>query len=193
MRSSHHRLTTRPDAPRRRDPRGQGVAVLLSLGAVVFVVVSVGLIAVAPVLLDSFVSAETTRTLLDAGRWGGLVLAVLAGTAVCYQLAPDRRRPRLVWVSVGSAVATVAWLVASLGFSLYVDNFGRYGQTYGALAGVAILMLWLWITALVVLVGAEVNAEAEQQTIQDTTAGEPRPLGQRDAVKADSWPGTDHH
>lgn len=172
--------------------RRKGIALLLSLGAVAFVVISVGLIAVAPVLLDTFVPEGATRALLQTGRWVGLVCAVMVGTAVLYKVAPDRDNPRLSWVSVGSVVATVAWLLASLGFSLYVDNFGRYSRTYGALAGVAILMLWLWITALIVLVGAEINAEAEQQTIRDTTVGEPRPMGQRHAVKADAWPDTDH-
>lgn len=95
-------------------------------------------------------------------------------------------------MSVGSIVATTGSLLASVGFSLYVDNFGRYSRTYGSLAGVAILMLWLWIIALIVLVGAEINAEAEQQTTHDTTVGEPRPMGERNAVKADSWPDTEH-
>jgi membrane protein len=85
-------------------------------------------------------------------------------------------------------VATVIWLLASLGFSIYVNNFGSYGETYGALAGVAVLMLWLWITAFIVLLGAEINAEAEQQTVQDTTVGPPMPLGDRNAVKADTRP-----
>ncbi len=168
--------------------RRKGIALLLSLGAVAFVVTSVGLIAIAPLLLDMFVSKGATRAMLEIGRWVGLVLAVMAGTAVLYKVAPDRADPRLPWVSVGSVVATAGWLLASLGFSLYVDNFGRYSRTYGALAGVAILMLWLWITALIVLVGAEINAEAEQQTIRDTTVGDPRPIGERNAVKADAWP-----
>jgi membrane protein len=172
--------------------RRKGIALLLSLGAVAFVVISVGLIAVAPVLLDMFVPEGATRALLQTGRWVGLVFAVMAGMGVLYKLAPDRDDPRLTWVSVGSVVATAMWLLASLGFSLYVDNFGRYSQTYGALAGVAILMLWLWITALIVLVGAEINAESEQQTIRDTTVGEPQPMGDRNAVKADAWPDTEH-
>lgn len=171
--------------------RRKGVALLLSLGAIAFMVISVGLIAVAPVLLDTFVPEGATRALLQVGRWVGLVLAVMAGTAVLYKLAPDRDDPRLAWVSVGSVVATALWLLASLGFSLYVENYGRYTQTYGALAGVAILMLWLWITALIVLVGAELNAEAEQQTIRDTTVGAPQPIGERNAVKADTWPDTE--
>ncbi|MEU0315933.1 YihY/virulence factor BrkB family protein [Nocardioides sp. NPDC006273] len=172
--------------------RRKGIALLLSVAAVVFVVISVGFIAVAPVVLDTLAPKGATRGMLQVGRWVGLVLAILAGTAVLYKLAPDRDNPRLAWVSVGSVSATAVWLLASIGFSLYVDNFGRYGRTYGALAGVAILMLWLWITALIVLVGAEINAEAEQQTTRDTTVGEPRPMGQRNAVKADAWPDAEH-
>ncbi len=172
--------------------RRKGLALLLSLGAVAFVVVAVGLIAVTPVLLDSFVPDGTTRLLLQVGRWVGLVLAVMSALALLYKIAPCRAAPRLAWVSVGSITATAVWLLASFGFSVYVDNFGRYSKTYGAVAGVAILMLWLWITALIVLVGAEINAEAEQQTIRDTTVGEPRPMGQRNAVKADSWPDSEH-
>lgn len=172
--------------------RRKGIALLLSLGAVLFVVLSVGLIAVAPVLLDAFVPDGATRVMLQIGRWVGLVGAVMAGLAVLYKVAPKRADPRLSWVSVGSVVATAVWLFASLGFSLYVETFGRYGRTYGALAGVAVLMLWLWITALIVLVGAEINAEAEQQTIRDSTVGEPKPMGERDAVKADTPPGTVH-
>ena len=149
--------------------RRKGLALLLSLGAIVSVLVAIGLIAVAPILLDTVASPGTTRTMLDVGRWVGLVLAVLAGTAVVYTVAPDRDAPRLAWVSVGSVVATATWMLASLGFSLYVDNFGRYSSTYGSLAGVAVLMLWFWITALLVLVGAEVNAEAEKETDRDTT------------------------
>ena len=167
----------------------KGLALLLSLGAIVFVVTSVGLITVAPILLDTFVPEGATRALLQVGRWVGLVLAAGVAMAVLYTVAPDRSRARLPWVSVGAVVATAAWLVASLGFSLYVDNFGSYGRTYGALAGVAILLLWLWMTALIVLVGAEINSEAEQQTIRDTTAGGAQPLGERGAVKADTRPG----
>ena len=149
--------------------RRKCIALVLSVGAIAFVVTAVGLIAVAPVLLDTFASEGTTRTLVGIGRWVGLVVTVLAGTAVIYKVAPDRTTPRLAWVSVGSILATAVWLLASIAFSLYVDNLGSYGSTYGSLTGVAILMLWLWITALIVLVGAEVNAEAEQQTTHDTT------------------------
>jgi len=120
-----------------------------------------------------------------------LVVVVSVVLALLYRWAPDRDSPKLQWVSIGAVVATVIWLVASLGFSLYVDNFGSYGKTYGALAGVVVLLLWLWITNFVVLLGAEINAEAEQQTVKDSTTGPARPLRERDAVKADALPNED--
>lgn len=165
------------------------LALGLTLGAIVFVVVTVTLVAVAPALLDSLVGSGPLRWGLEVARWIVLLIAVSVALAVIYRYAPDRDAPQVRWVSVGATVATVIWLVASLGFSLYVDNFSNYGKTYGALAGVVVLLLWLWITNFIVLLGAEVNAEAEQQTVRDTTRGEPRPLGDRNAVKADTLPG----
>lgn len=165
------------------------LALGLTLGAIVFVVVAIGMVAVAPAVLDNIVDAGPLRWALEAARWLGLLVAMSAALGVLYKLAPDRDAPQFRWVSIGSVVATVMWLVASLGFSLYVDNFGSYNKTYGALAGVVVLLLWLWLTMYVVLLGAEVNAEAEQQTAEDTTVGPEKPLGQRGAVKADSLPG----
>jgi len=83
-------------------------------------------------------------------------------------------------------VALVLWLLASAGFSLYVSNFGKYNQTYGALGAVIVLLLWLFLSALVVLLGAEIDAELERQTAVDTTTGPDRPMGQRDAHAADT-------
>jgi membrane protein len=165
------------------------LSLVLTLGAIVFVVVAIALVAVTPALLDSLVDAGPLRWGLETLRWVGLLVAMSAALAILYRVAPDREAPQLRWVSVGAVVATVVWLLASLGFSLYVDNFGSYNKTYGALAGVVVLLLWLWITMYVVLLGAEINAEAEQQTAKDTTVGPPKPLGERGAVKADSLPG----
>ena len=105
-----------------------------------------------------------------------------------HRVAPDRDAPKIRWVSVGAGIATVLWIVASVGFSIYVSQFGSYAKTYGAIAGIVILLLWLFITAYAILLGAEINAESEQQTVADTTKGEPQPIGERDAVKADSIP-----
>ncbi|MDZ5621419.1 YihY/virulence factor BrkB family protein [Nocardioides sp. HM23] len=167
----------------------KALSLLLTLAAIVFVVVAISLVAVAPALLDNLVDAGPVRWGMEALRWLGLVAAMSFALAVLYRVAPDRDDAQFKWVSVGAVVATVVWLVASLGFSLYVDNFGSYNKTYGALAGVVVLLLWLWLTMYVVLLGAEINAEAEQQTAKDTTVGPDEPLGQRGAVKADSLPG----
>ena len=169
--------------------RRKATALAMTLGAIVFMVVVIGLVAVVPALLNSFVDSTVLSLGLSILRYVVLVLAVTAALAVVYRVAPSRDAPRMRWVSVGAAVATVLWLVASIGFSLYVSNFGSYGKTYGALASVVVLLMWLWITSYAVLLGAEINAESEQQTAADTTKGPEQPMGTRGAVKADSVPG----
>ena len=106
--------------------------------------------------------------------------------ATLYHWTPNVRRPRFRWISVGAGFAIVVWVLASLGFGVYVANFASYNETYGSLSAVVVLMLWLWFTAVIVLVGAELNAEAEHQTAIDTTIGPVQPIGERRAVKADS-------
>jgi membrane protein len=159
------------------------LALGLTIGAILFMVLAVALVAALPVVLDALDMPGWVKALVQGGRWLGLVVAVLVALAVLYRLGPDRDAPKLRWVSLGAVVATVLWVFGSLGFSIYVDNFGSYGKTYGTLAGVVILLLWLWLSSYAALLGAEVNAEMEQQTIKDTTKGEPEPLGQRNAVK----------
>ena len=141
-----------------------------------------------PVVLDQLGLGGVGRAVVGVLRWAGLLVFVIAALAVLYRFAPDRNDPRFSWVTLGATVATLLWILGSAGFSLYVGNFSSYGKTYGALAGVVVLLLWLFLTAFVVLFGAEVNAEAEQQTAQDSTVGRPEPLGSRDAVKADTVP-----
>ncbi len=169
--------------------RLRGLALLLTIGGILFAGLAIALVAVAPAVLDALSLGIVGTVLLQIGRVVLLLLLVIAALAVVYRLAPDRDAPKFRWVSVGAIVATVVWVIASVGFSLYVDNFGSYGKTYGALAGVIVLLLWMFISAYILLLGAEINAEAEQQTARDTTRGEERPMGQRDAVKADSLPG----
>ncbi|MDD7916347.1 YihY/virulence factor BrkB family protein [Actinomycetospora callitridis] len=161
----------------------RALALALTVGAILFVVVAVALVAVAPVLLDGLGTAG--RILAQVVRWVLLVGLVVLGLAVVYRVAPDRDAPRFRWVTPGSVVATLLWVVGSVAFSLYVDNFGSYNKTYGALAGVVVFLLWLYLTSYIVLLGAEVNSEAEYQTEQDTTRGPPQPMGSRGAAKAD--------
>jgi membrane protein len=103
-------------------------------------------------------------------------------------VAPDRKEARWRWISPGATVATLLWLAASIGLFAYVQTLGNYESTYGSLAGVAISMFWLWITVFLVIVGAAVNAEAERETVHDSTVGPERPAGRRGAVVADSVP-----
>jgi membrane protein len=169
----------------------RGLSIALTIGAILFFIVAVVLIAIVPAVADAIGLGALGRLLAEVLRWALLIAAVLVALALLYRIAPDRDAPQFKWVSIGSIVATAIWIVASLAFSLYVDNFGNYAKTYGSLAGVVILLLWLYVTSFIVLFGAEINAEAEQQTVKDTTRGEPKPLGERGAVKADSTPEED--
>jgi membrane protein len=164
------------------------LALGLTLGGIVFVLITIGLLTVVPVVLDTLPLGVVGTILAQVLRWV-LLLAVFAGSlGVLYRIAPDRDAPRFRWVSLGAVVVTVAWALVSVGFALYVDNFGSYDKTYGAIAGVIVLMLWLYLTCYLVLLGAEINSEAEHQTAVDTTTGEPQPMGTRDATMADTLP-----
>ena len=161
----------------------RGLSLALTLGAMVLLAVALALIVGFPALTSSW----PTPLAWTAGvlRWVLLAALVIAGLAVLYRLGPDRDQPRWNWVSWGSVFATVTWVVASIGFSIYASSFGNYNKTYGALAGVIILMFWLYLTAVIVLIGAELNTEMELQTARDTTAGPTKPMGERDAHAAD--------
>jgi membrane protein len=160
----------------------------LTLGAIVFVIVTFGLVAVVPAVLEALPLGIVGTILAQVVRWV-LLLGVFAGSlAVLYRVAPDRDAPRFRWVSLGSIIVTVVWALVSVGFAVYVNNFGSYDKTYGAIAGVIVLMLWLYLTCYLVLLGAEINSEAEHQTAHDTTEGAPRPMGARDAKMADTLP-----
>lgn len=166
----------------------RAVALLLTLGAIMFLVLTLALIAVVPVVLNAVPLGAVGTALAQVLRWTLLIALVIGGLGVLYRMAPDRQPPKFRWVTLGSVVAALLWLLGSVGFSLYVNFFGNYNKTYGALAGVIVLMLWLFLTSYIVLLGAEINSEAERQTGRDTTTGEPQPLGQRGAVVADSLP-----
>jgi membrane protein len=168
----------------------RGLALLLTIGFLIFLAVAVALVAVFPIVLSQLGSGLVVEIIAQVVRWAVLTGAVILALGLIYRVGPDREAPAVRWLSLGSVIAAVIWIGASVGFSFYVDNFGRYGKTYGALAGVVVLLIWFWITALVVLLGAEINAETEAQTVRDTTTGEPRPMGSRGAVKADEPPPT---
>ncbi len=164
----------------------RAIALALTVGAIIVMLVMLALVALIPALLN-VIDLGPLNIVLQIGRWLLLVVVIGIALAVLYRVAPDRDAPKLRWTSVGAAVATVLWVIASIGFSIYA-GLGGYDNTYGAVAGIVVLLFWLWITAYAILLGAEINAESEQQTVADTTTGPPQPIGQRDAVKADSLP-----
>lgn len=120
--------------------------------------------------------------------WFVLALLMIVGLGVLYRFAPDRKQARWKWISTGATAATLLWLGASLALFAYVRNLGTYETTYGSLAGVVISMLWLWLTVLLVIMGATLNAESERQTWRDSTVGPEQPMGHRGAVVADTVP-----
>src|SRR5512132_3629445 len=153
----------------------RGLSLLLTLGAIVVTVVALALITVFPSAIDRLGLGQAGQVAASVARWVVLAVLVLVALGLVYRLGPDRANPRWRWVSPGAVVALVLWLLGSVGFSYYVDNFGKYNQTYGALAAVIILLLWLFLSAFAVLLGAEFNAETERQTAADTTTGPDRP------------------
>jgi membrane protein len=161
----------------------RGLALLLTLGAMVLVGVALATIVGYPPIADNL--PTVLRWLVAILRFVVLGGLLVVGLAVLYRYAPDRDQPKWSWVSWGSGIATLLWVLATVGFSIYANFFGNYNKTYGALAGVIILMFWLFLSAFVVLVGAEVNTEMELQTAKDTTAGPTKPMGDRDAHAAD--------
>lgn len=166
----------------------RGLALALTIGLVFFGLILIGLIAVVPAVLGVIGLGTAAEYAIAWGRWPLLALALVAGLAVIYRFAPDRDEPRWSWLTPGAVVAVVLWLAASVGFAVYVNSFGSYNETYGAMAGVIVLMLWLFLSAFAILVGAELNAEAERQTRRDTTTGPPQPMGRRGANAADVGP-----
>jgi len=166
----------------------RAIALLLTVGAIVFLILTLALIAVVPVVLSTVPLGAFGLVLAQVLRWVLLFALIIFGLAVVYRVAPARNPPKFRWVTLGSVVAALLWLLGSVGFSLYVDFFGDFNKIYGALAGVIVLLLWLYLTCYVIVLGGEINAEAERQTACDTTVGEPKPMGQRGAVVADTMP-----
>ncbi|MHB1138529.1 MAG: YihY/virulence factor BrkB family protein, partial [Microthrixaceae bacterium] len=128
-------------------------ALALTVGAILLVVVAVGLIAVLPSVTDRIGLGDAAATAVTLLRWPLLVVAFMAALSILYRVAPDRTPARWRWTSWGAGIATVLWVLASVGFSVYATNFGSYNETYGSLAGVVVLMFWLYLSAMVVLLG----------------------------------------
>jgi membrane protein len=175
------------------DETEQRGLVRLNLESLLFTLCSIAaaLLAVSAVVAFPLLTAALGRPTLDQPtldilRWPVLLVLAIAGLAVLYRYGPSRRPAKWRWISVGSIFAGAAWLAVSSLFSWYLGNFANYDATYGTLGAVIGLMMWMWLSTLVVLVGAEINSEIEHQTARDSTIGTEKPLGARGAVMADT-------
>ena len=163
------------------------ISLCFTFGAVVMLLLAIGSVVVLPLVLAYMgFAAEQQAGFLPLLRWPALFLVVMFGLSVLYRFGPSRRRAKWRWVSIGSVVAAALWIAVSLLFSWYLSRFADYNATYGSLGAVIGLMMWLWLSVTIILVGAELNSELEHQTARDSTVGAPKPLGTRGAVMADT-------
>lgn len=161
-------------------------ALVLTVGLILLLIVTLSLVVVIPAIIGFLGLGPTVETLVQLLRWPLLALALAFALAVLYRYAPDRARPAWRWVSWGSGVATILWIIGSIAFSIYIGNFADYNATYGSMGAVIVLLLWLYLGAYAILLGAELDAELEHQTARDTTTGPEKPMGRRGAYVADN-------
>jgi membrane protein len=173
------------------EKRGIVTLNIISLAFTLAVIVAMMLIIGAVVLLPLVLALVGFAAELQAGwlpllRWPVLFVLVTFGLAVIYRYGPSRREAKWRWLTVGSMFAAIAWIAVSIAFSWYLSRFADYNATYGSLGAVIGLMMWMWISTSVVLVGAELNSEIEHQTARDSTVGHAKSIGARGAVMADT-------
>jgi membrane protein len=161
-------------------------ALAFTLAGFAAFLLAIASIIVLPLILSPIGLGSLTETLTRVIRWPVLLFVLLIGLAVLYRYGPDRRVARWQWVTVGSIFAAGTWMIVSFLFSWYLTSFANYNATYGSLGAAVGVMIWLWISNTVMLLGAELNAEIEHQTARDSTVGAEKPLGTRGAVMADT-------
>ena len=162
------------------------VALVFTLVGFAAFLLAIASIIVLPLILSPIGLGSFTETLTRVARWPVLLIVLLIGLAMLYRYGPDRRAARWRWVTVGSAFAAGTWIIASFLFSWYLASFANYNATYGSLGAAVGVMIWLWISTTVMMLGAELNAEIEHQTARDSTVGAEKSLGARGAVMADT-------
>ena len=162
------------------------VSLTFTLLAILFVLLAISAMVVVPIVLNFLGLGGATEMIFKIARWPALLVVVAWALALIYRYGPSREKPRWRWISWGSALAAVCWIGVSILFSWYAENFGSYNKTYGSLGAIIAFMFWIWLSIIVVLIGGEINAETEHQTVCDTTTGRPKPMGARGATMADT-------
>jgi membrane protein len=162
------------------------VSLAFTIGAVIGFLAVLLLAVAVPFALSFLPLGPAAEIVLLAARWALLFGVAVLGLAIVYRFAPDRNRAQWRWITPGSLIAATLWLIGSALFALYVRNWGSYGETYGALGGVVVLLMWFYLSGYIIILGAEINSELERQTKKDTTTGTPKRLGERGAYSADT-------
>src|ERR1700712_496782 len=166
--------------------RFYATTLLFTLSGILFALAITAMLVVLPVALKLIGLGALTDAALRVARWPALLLLVSFGLSLIYRYGPSRRDAKWRWVTWGSVAAALSWVCASVLFSWYVASFDSYNRIYGSLGAVIGFMTWIWLSSVIVLLGAEWNAEMERQTARDSTEGKPKPLGSRDAFAADT-------
>lgn len=162
------------------------INVTLTLGMILLVILTLFSVAVLPIIFELIPFGGALAATLYYLRWVVMLCVITLAIAVLYRFGPNRHAPRWEWLSVGTIASTLLWVLGSIGFSLYVSHFGSYNSTYGSIGAVVVLLMWFWLSAYIVLIGASINCELERQTESDTTTGKEQPMGQRGAQAADT-------
>jgi membrane protein len=172
-----------------RETRGFLHVNLLALGftlaGVLFVLLSLAVIAAVPPILESLFLGAFLDALIRMARWLILIGVFFAASAAVFRFAPSREHARWRWILPGALAASLMWLAASVIFSSFLTNFNAYNATFGSLGAVAALLMWFWLSAYAICMGAELNAQLELFTTRDTTEGAPKSPGHRGAYVAD--------
>lgn len=162
------------------------VTFAFTIGTMVAAALLVTVVAVVPLLLALLRLAGFSELLISVLRWPVLIVLASVGIAMLYRFGPSRERAKWRWITWGSAFASIVWMAASWGFSYYLQRFADYEAVYGSLGAIIGFMTWTWLSVMIVILGAKINAEMEHQTAVDSTTGPPRPMGRRGAVVADT-------
>lgn len=162
------------------------VSLALTVAAVSAFLLMLTLGVAVPVALKVLGTRPWVQWIVDGLQWVLVWGFAVLGLSAIYRYGPSREPARWHWITWGSGIAAALWLAASAIFALYVGDFANYGKTYGALGGVIALLMWFYLSSIIVVLGAEINAEMERQTVKDTTEGSPEPLGKRGAYAADT-------
>lgn len=162
-----------------------GLTLIFTIGGIIAIIIGLVLVAGIPAIVDKLPLQASLHDLIVWVRWPLIAVGIIFFLGLIYKIAPQRSSPRFSWVSWGAIISTLLWVGGSILFSLYINNFTNFDNTYGSFAAIIILMLWFFLSSFIIMLGAVINSEMEHQTRKDTTVGEQKPIGKRGAYYAD--------